>query len=135
MIDAYLYAGIRPSKFAKEPSFFDMSVPSAMFEGIKNNNVRQPASGIFTPVSKTPSILTDVVFRSTMKSALYAKGQPEAITYGRVESDKNAYMYPSQGYARDQPKGLATNMRQPMKGAIMPIAGFFNPNELNIFGN
>ncbi len=130
-----LYAGIKPMKGAKEFSYFDYSPTTNMFEGIKNNNVRNPTAGYFTPVPKLPTEFNDTIFRSTLKQVLPVKGQPEAVRYGRPETDKNAYMYPHQGYARHQNLGLATDADKPMDLPVMPIAGSFNPDLVNVLGN
>lgn len=136
MVDAIgLYAGIKPAKGAKEFSYFDYSPPMSQFEGIKLNNVRNPTPGYFTPVGKLPTEFNDTIFRSTLKQVLPVKGQPEAVTYGRPESEKNGYMYVNQGFARHQPLGLATDADKPMDLPIMPIAGFYNPDMVNTFGN
>jgi hypothetical protein len=44
-------------------------------------------------------------------------------------------MYVNQGYARHQPLGLATDVDKPMDLPIAPIAGFYNINMVNVFGN
>jgi len=129
-----LYAGIKPITGAKEFSYFDYTPPQSMFEGIKNNNIRKPAPGYFTPVEKTPSEFNDLMFRSTLKQVLPVKGLREAVTYGRTETDMNSYMYVHQGYARGQPLGLATDADKPMDLPIMPIAGFYDVNMLNVLG-
>jgi len=136
MVDVVgLYAGIKPNKGATEFSYFDYSPRQNMFEGIKNNNVRNHVTGIFTPIGKLPSEFNDTIFRSTLKQVLPVKGQPEAVTYGKPESEKNGYMYANQGYARKQQKGLASDANKPMDLHIMPIAGFYNPDLVNTFGN
>jgi hypothetical protein len=135
MVDAVgLYAGIKPLKNAREPNFTDMNPAMAMFVE-KNNMVRNHTPGYFTPPSKTPPEFNDTIFRSTLKQVLPTKGQPDAVRYGRVESDKNSYMYPQQGYARHQPLGLATDHDKPMDRPIMPLAGFYNPDMVNVLGN
>ncbi len=136
MVDAIgLYAGIRPNKGAKEFSYFDYSPSQNMFEGIKNNNVRNPTPGYFTPVGKLPTEFNDTIFRSTLKQVLPVKGQPEAVIYGKHESEKNGWQYVNQGFARHQPLGLATDADKPMNLPIMPIAGFYNPDMVNVLGN
>ena len=92
-------------------------------------------SGVDTPVGKLPTEFNDTIFRSTLKQVLPVKGQPEAVTYGRPESEKNGYMYPQQGYARHQQIGLATDVNKPMDLPIMPIAGFYDPDMVNVLGN
>ena len=136
MVDALgLYAGIKPNKGAREFSYFDYEPKQNMFEGIKNNNVRNPTPGYFTPIGKLPTEFNDTIFRSTLKQVLPVKGQPEAVTYGRPETEKNGWMYPNQGYARKQELGLASDADKPMDLPIMPIAGFYNPDLVNTFGN
>ena len=129
-----MYAGITPFKNAREPNFSDMNPAMSMFVE-KNNMVRNHMPGYFIVPSKTQPEFNDTIFRSTLKQVLPVKGQPDAVRYGRVESDKNAYMYPSQGYARNQPLGLATDHNKPMDRPIMPLAGFFDANMVNVLGN
>tara|TARA_R110002020_G_scaffold54035_3_gene150968 strand:+ start:30 stop:446 length:417 start_codon:yes stop_codon:yes gene_type:complete len=136
MVDAIgLYAGIKPIKGAKEFSYFDYSPSVNMFEGIKNNNIRNPTPGLYTPVGKLPSEFNETIFRSTLKQVLPVKGQPDAVIYGRPESEKNGFMYSHQGYARKQQKGLAYDANKPIDLPVMPIAGFFNADLVNTFGN
>lgn len=134
-MDPGLYAGIKPNKGASEFSYSDYTPKMNMFEGIKNNNVRNPTPGYFTPVDKLPTEFNDTIFRSTLKQVLPVKGQPEAVTYGRPESEKNGWQYVNQGYARHQSLGLASDADKPMDLPIMPIAGFFNQDMVNTFGN
>ena len=44
-------------------------------------------------------------------------------------------MYPQQGYARNQPLGLAFDPEHPLNLPIMPIAGFYDITQKNILGN
>ena len=129
-----LYAGIKPLKNAREPNFSDMN-PAMAMNVEKNNMVRNHTPGYFTPPSKTQPEFNDTLFRSTLKQVLPVKGQPDAVRYGRVELPKNDYMYPQQGYARGQPLGLATDHHKPMNLSIMPLAGFYNPDMVNVLGN
>lgn len=137
MVDAIgLYAGIKPVKGATEFSYSDYSPPMNMWrENVINNQVRNHMPGYFTPVGKLPSEFNDTIFRSTLKQVLPVKGQPEAVTYGRPETEKNGWMYPNQGYARKQPLGLASDADKPIDLPVMPIAGFYNQDMVNVFGN
>ena len=137
MVDAVgLYAGIKPNKGATEFSYFDYSPSMNMWrENVLNNQVRNHMPGYFTPVGKLPTEFNDTIFRSTLKQVLPVKGQPEAVTYGRPETEKNGWMYPNQGYARKQQLGLASDADKPMDLPIAPIAGFYNPDMVNTFGN
>jgi len=135
MVDAIgIYAGIKPLKNAREPNFSDMNPTMNMFVE-KNNMVRNHMPGYFTLPSKTQPEFNDTLFRSTLKQVLPVKGQPDAVRYGRVELPKNDYMYPSQGYARHQKLGLATDHDKPIDRPIMPLAGFYNPDMVNVLGN
>ena len=131
----YLYQGIKPNKGATEFSYFDYEPRTNMFQGIKNNNVRNPTPGYFTPIGKLPSEFNETIFRSTLKQVLPVKGQPEAVRYGRPESEKNGWMYPNQGYARHQQLGLASDANKPMNLPVMPISGFFDADLVNVLGN
>lgn len=129
-----LYAGIKPFKNAREPNFTDMNPAMNMFVE-KNNMVRNHTPGYFTPPSKTPPEFNDTLFRSTLKQVLPVKGDINSVRYGRVELPKNDYAYPQQGYARGQPLGLATDHDKPMDRPVMPLAGYFDPNMVNVLGN
>lgn len=135
MVDAIgLYAGIKLFKNASEPTYSDMMPPMNQFEGIKNNPVRN-IEGYFTPPDKTPREFNDTIFRSTLKQVLPLKGDMESIKYSRPSTDLNGGMYVNQGYARHQLMGLATDANKPMDGPIMPIAGYYNLDDVNVLGN
>jgi len=129
-----LYAGIKPLKNAREPNYSDMNPAMNMFVE-KNNMVRNHMPGYFTVPSKTQPEFNDTLFRSTLKQVLPVKGDINSVRYGRVELPKNDYAYPSQGYARGQKLGLATDHNKPIDRPIMPIAGFYNPDMVNVLGN
>ena len=134
MVDSIgLYAGINPLKNAKEMNFQDMNPPMSQFVS-KNNNLRNHAPGIFTPVSKTPSEFNDTVFRSTLKQVLPLKAETGSVIYGRAELPANDWMYVNQGYARGQPLGLATDGNKPMDRPVMGITGFYDINMVNVLG-
>ena len=135
MVDAIgMYAGIKPLKNAREPNFTDMN-PAMSMNVEKNNMVRNHMPGYFTVPSKTQPEFNDTLFRSTLKQVLPVKGDINSVRYGRVELPKNDYMYVNQGYARGQPLGLATDHDKPMDRPIMPLAGYYNPDMVNVLGN
>lgn len=115
-------------------TFFDMDTGGMGFEP-KNNNVREPASGMYTPLSKPPDQFNPILQTKSMNGVLHCKGQPEAIKYGRRDTSLTDNMYPQSGYARHQPLGLATDFNKPMNGPVMPIEGFYNPDAQNVLGN
>lgn len=134
MTDAVgLFAGIRPFKNASEFGYTDYSPSMAQFDD-KNNNVRNVAPGYNTPPSKTPREMEYTMYRSTLQQVLPQKGEPESVKFGKPMSDLNSHMYPHTGYARHQNVGLAFTQK-PINGPIMPIAGFYDPDMLNVLGN
>jgi hypothetical protein len=102
---------------------------------LKNNNVRDPVEGLNDLIGKLPRDLNDVVSaRNSAKQALNLDYDPTR-RFSRPEASKTAGMYPQQGYARNQPMGLAFDTQHPLNEKIMPIAGYYDTNRNNIFGN
>jgi len=102
---------------------------------LKNNNVRDPIEGLTDLIGKLPRDLNDVVSaRNSAKQALNLDYDPSR-RFSRPEASKTAGMYPQQGYARNQPMGLAFDPQHPLNEKIMPIAGYYDTNRNNMFGN
>jgi hypothetical protein len=102
---------------------------------LKNNNVRDPIEGLTDLIGKLPRDLNDVVSaRNSAKQALNLDFNPYH-RFSRPEASRTAGMYPQQGYARNQPMGLAFDPQHPLNEKIMPIAGYYDTNRNNIFGN
>jgi len=102
---------------------------------LKNNNVRDPIEGLTDLIGKLPRDLNDVVSaRNSAKQALNLDYDPSR-RFSRPEASRTAGMYPQQGYARNQPMGLAFDPQHPLNEKIMPIAGYYDTNRNNIFGN
>ena len=129
-----LYAGIKPFKNASEPGYFDMNVGGTSFHSHNAPVVRDIAPGYFTPPPKPQRDLNDTLSRSTLAQVLPLVGREDSVRFGRCETSKTAYMYPSQGFARGQKMGLATDSDKPVDGPVMPIAGFYNINQSNVLG-
>lgn len=130
----YLFAGIRPMQNSFEQGFSTMTPSMNQFED-KNNNIRNPAPGYFTPPSKTPREMEFTMYRSTLKQVLPNYSQPEAVRFGKPMSDLNAGMFSNTGYARHQNIGLAYDANKPIDGPIAPITSSFDVNILNSLGN
>jgi len=128
------YAGMRPDKNAKEMNISQLTPQQSQFEGVKLNNVRNVAPGLYTPLDKTQPEFNDTIFRTTLAQVLPAKGEPQAIVFGRPELPQNDFMYPQQGYARGQQMGLASDADKPMNKKVMPIAGFYDQDVVNVLG-
>ena len=135
MVDVVgLYSGIRPIKGMKEPTVQSVHPGGNMFESYLNN-YRDPAPGMYTPLEKIPSEFNPILQTKSLHGVLHCKGQPDAIRYGRFASSKYGGMYPNTPYGRHQPKGLAIDHNKSMSGPVMPIAGFYNPDQVNVLGN
>tara|TARA_R110002012_G_scaffold46865_1_gene123330 strand:+ start:836 stop:1255 length:420 start_codon:yes stop_codon:yes gene_type:complete len=128
-----LYSGIRPFANSRESTFFDLATSGGQFEN-KNNNIREPALRIYDKVNKTPSEFNKILNIDTLRGVLPLKAEPEAVRYGRPDTSLTEHMYPKTGYARFQPKGLATNHNKPMDTVIPPISGFYNQDAPNVLG-
>jgi len=102
---------------------------------LKKNNLGEEIEGLNDLIGKLPRDLNDTVSaRASTKQALNLDFNP-ARRFSRPEASRTAGMYPQQGYARKQPMGLAFDPAHPLNEKIMPIAGFYDVNRNNIFGN
>ena len=130
------YSTLGASFGSSEVTYSDYSPRQATNElNLKNNNVREPIEGLQDIIGKLPRDLNDTVSaRNTSKQAINLDFNP-AHRFSRPEASKTAGMYPQQGYARNQPMGLAFDSQHPLNQKIMPIAGFYDTNRNNIFGN
>ena len=130
------YSSLQASFGSSESNFSDITPRQSTNElNLKNNNVRDPIEGLNDLIPKLPRDLNDVVSaRNSAKQALNLDYDPSR-RYSRPEASKTAGMYPQQGYARNQPMGLAFDTQHPLNEKIMPIAGYYDTNRNNIFGN
>ena len=101
---------------------------------IRNNNIRNPTEGIGDRLTFPRDLNDTVSARNSMKQLLNLDFNP-ANKFSRVEGSKTAGMYPQQGFARNQPLGLAFDPEHPLNLPIMPIAGFYDLNQKNTLGN
>ena len=130
------YSSLQPAFGSIESNFSDITSRQATNElNLKNNNVSQPIEGLTDLIGKLPRDLNDTISaRNTSKQALNLDFNP-AHRFSRPEASKTAGMYPAQGFARNQPMGLAFDPQHPLNQKIMPIAGYYDTNRNNIFGN
>ena len=130
------YSTLNGAFGASEFSFSDYMPRQATNDlSIRNNNVRSPLEGINEPIEKLPRDLNDTVSaRASVKQLINLDFNP-SNRFSRVEASKTAGMYPQQGYARDQPLGLAFDPEHPLNRPIMPIAGYYDLTQKNILGN
>jgi len=121
---------------ASEFNFSEFQPRQATNElNIRNNNVRSPLEGVTEEVGKLPRDFNDTVSaRSSVKQLLNLDFNP-SNRFSQPEASKTAGMYPKQGYARNQPLGLAFDPEHPLNLPIMPIAGYYDLTQKNILGN
>jgi hypothetical protein len=102
---------------------------------IRNNNVRSPLEGVSETIAQMPRDFNDTISaRNSAKQLLNLDFNP-SNRFSRVEASQTAGMYPQQGYARNQPLGLAFDPQHPLNLPVMPIAGYYDLTQKNILGN
>ena len=101
---------------------------------IKNNNVRSPLEGLGDRLTFPRDLNDTVSARNPAKQLLNLDYNPFQH-FSRPEASRTAGMYPQQGYARNQPLGLAFDPEHPLNLPVMPIAGYYDTMQKNILGN
>lgn len=129
------YSSLNGAFGAQEGSYISDSPRQATNElNIRNNNIRNPLEGLSENLTFPRDLNDTVSARNSVKQLLNLDFNPNN-KFSRVEASKTAGMYPQQGYARNQPLGLAFDPEHPLNLPIMPIAGFYDTTQKNIFGN
>ena len=129
------YSTLNGAFGAQESNFSEITARQATNElNIRNNNIRSPLEGLGEMLTFPRDLNDTVSARNAAKQMLNLDFNP-SNRFSRVEASKTAGMYPQQGYARDQPLGLAFDPQHPLNLPIMPIAGFYDTTQKNIFGN
>ena len=129
------YSTLNGAFGAQEYNFSEITTRQATNElDIRNNNIRSPLEGLGENLTFPRDLNDTVSARNAMKQMLNLDFNP-SNRFSRVEASKTAGMYPQQGYARNQPLGLAFDPQHPLNLPIMPIAGFYDTTQKNILGN
>ena len=129
------YSTLNGAFGAQESNFSEITTRQATNElDIRNNNIRSPLEGLGENLTFPRDLNDTVSARNAAKQMLNLDFNP-SNRFSRVEASKTAGMYPQQGYARNQPLGLAFDPNHPLNLPIMPIAGFYDTTQKNIFGN
>ena len=129
------YSTLNGAFGAQESNFSEITTRQATNElNIKNNNIRNPLEGLGERLTFPRDLNDTVSARNSVKQLINLDFNP-SNRFSRVEASKTAGMYPQQGYARDQPLGLAFDPQHPLNRPIMPIAGFYDITQKNILGN
>ena len=129
------YSTLNGAFGAQEFNFSEYSPRQATNElNIRNNNVRNPLEGLGENLTFPRDFNDTISARNSIKQLLNLDFNP-SNRFSRVEASRTAGMYPQQGYARNQPLGLAFDPEHPLNLPIMPIAGFYDTTQKNILGN
>ena len=129
------YSTLNGAFGAQESNFSEITTRQSTNElNIKNNNIRNPLEGLGERLTFPRDLNDTVSARNSVKQLINLDFNP-SNRFSRVEASKTAGMYPQQGYARDQPLGLAFDPQHPLNRPIMPIAGFYDITQKNILGN
>lgn len=129
------YSTLNGAFGAQEFNYSDFTTRQSTNElNIKNNNIRNPLEGLGERLTFPRDLNDTVSARNSVKQLINLDFNP-SNRFSRVEASKTAGMYPQQGYARDQPLGLAFDPQHPLNRPIMPIAGFYDITQKNILGN
>ena len=129
------YSTLNGAFGAQEFNFSDFTTRQATNElNIRNNNIRSPLEGLGEQLTFPRDLNDTVSARNPAKQLLNLDFNP-SNRFTRPEASKTAGMYPKTGYARDQPLGLAFDPQHPLNISVMPIAGYYDTTQKNIFGN
>lgn len=129
------YSTLNGAFGAQESNFSEITTRQSTNElNIRNNNVRSPLEGLGERLTFPRDLNDTVSARVSVKQLINLDFNP-SNRFSRVEASKTAGMYPQQGYARNQPLGLAFDPEHPLNLPIMPIAGFYDTTQKNILGN
>lgn len=129
------YSTLNGAFGASEFNFSEFTARQSTNElNIRNNNVRSPLEGLGEQLTFPRDLNDTVSARNSTKQLINLDFNP-SNRFSRVEASKTAGMYPQQGYARNQPLGLAFDPEHPLNLPIMPIAGYYDLTQKNILGN
>jgi len=129
------YSTLNGAFGAQEFNFSEFTARQSTNElNIRNNNIREPLEGLGDKLTFPRDLNDTVSARNPIKQLLNLDFNP-SNRFSRVEASKTAGMYPQQGYARNQPLGLAFDPQHPLNLPVMPIAGYYDTTQKNILGN
>ena len=129
------YSTLNGAFGAQEFNFSEFTARQSTNElNIRNNNIREPLEGLGDKLTFPRDLNDTVSARNSAKQLLNLDFNP-SNRFSRIEASKTAGMYPQQGYARNQPLGLAFDPQHPLNLPVMPIAGYYDTTQKNILGN
>jgi hypothetical protein len=135
MINNGVYAGMIPIQGQLEPIYSDITPLMGSSLDPYQDNLNPIGNGMRDRMPKLPSELTPVVLRNMAEQQRPLIPEPDGLIIGKKDSSLTEGMQPPSGYARNQKKGMVFTSRFPIDAPIMPIAGFYDINRLNVLGN
>lgn len=135
MINTGVYAGMIPIEGQLEENYSDMTPLRGSALDPYQDNLNPVAKGVRDVMPKLPSELTPVVLRNMAEQQRPLIPEPDGLIVGKKDSSLTAGIQAPSGYARNQNKGMVFTSRFPIDAPIMPIAGFYDINRLNVLGN
>lgn len=129
------YSTMNAALGAQELNFSEITTRQATNElNIRNNNIRNPLEGLGERLIFPRDFNDTVSARNSAKQLINLDFNP-SNRFSRVEASQTGGMYPQQGYARNQPLGLAFDPQHPLNVSVMPIAGYYDTMQKNQLGN
>ena len=135
MINNGVYAGMIPIQGQLEQNYSDITPLRGAALDPYQDNLNPIGEGMRDKMEKLPSELTPVVLRNLAEQQRPLIPEPDGLIVGKKDSSLTAGIQPPSGYARNQNKGMVFTSRFPTDAPIMPIAGFYDINRLNVLGN
>jgi hypothetical protein len=133
MINNGMYAGLVPIAGQLEQSFSDLTPLRGSALDPYQDNLTEVGAGMRDAMGK--QIAKPVELRNLAEQQRPLIPEPDGLIMGKKETSLTGGMMPPTGYARNQKKGLVYTSRFPIDRPIMPIAGFYDINRLNVLGN
>tara|TARA_Y100001973_G_C4964178_1_gene216408 strand:+ start:138 stop:545 length:408 start_codon:yes stop_codon:yes gene_type:complete len=133
MINTGIYAGLIPIANQLEQNFSDMTPLRGSALDPYQDNLMPIAEGINDAMGK--QMAKPVELRNLAEQQRPLIPEPDGLIMGKKDTSLTAGMVAPTGYARNQKKGLVYTSRFPIDAPIMPIAGFYDTNRLNVLGN
>ena len=134
MINTGIYAGMIPIEGELEPTYSDITPLMGTSLDSYQDNLNPVAKGIRDVMPKLPSELTPVILRNMAEQQRPLIPEPDGLIVGKKETSLTGGIQAPSGYARNQNKGMVFTSRFPIDAPIMPVAGFYDINRLNVLG-
>ena len=133
MINNGVYAGMIPIQGQLEQNYSDITPLRGVALDPYQDNLNPIGEGMRDKMEK--QLAKPVELRNLAEQQRPLIPEPDGLIVGKKDSSLTEGMQPPTGYARNQKKGMVFTSRFPIDAPIMPIAGFYDINRLNVLGN